>query len=223
MILYSACDGKYFDMYFKYWAYCTNRFYPDMRKIVAVVAPSNAQVAYAKNAGVEVIPVTLPAKSQSTSDKDYTGIYHLLRWWQLPWQQGEDLLETQINCLPIKTQPFGKMSVEHLRLCRLKRGDLGGVSCAVFTPDGAKKVAEEAAVKTKNPVWGDHPINAWMGKNLTNKSLLAEQQIKSYDFELEPYAYWITSRTSTFTAQEEKIKLLHIGLRAAGINPEEIK
>jgi hypothetical protein len=224
MIAYSACDGKYFDLYFKYWAHCFNRFYPDMRKIVAVVSPRDDQLEYAKSHGIEIVSVTLPPKSPDTSDKNYIGLYHLLRWWQLPWQHGEAILETQINCLPVRTQHFDNITVEHLRLARVKRGtQLGGLSCAVFTADGAKKVSDEAAIRTKNPEWGDHPINVWMGKALTKTQLLAEQQIKSHSFVLEESTYWITSRTSTFTPQEEKIKLLETGLISAGLNPKEIK
>lgn len=223
MIAFTACDSKYFDLYFKLWAHTFNKFYPDMKKFVAIANAREDQINYAKSKNVEVIIAEIPAKSENISDRDYIGVYHLLRWCYLPWQHQQHILQTQINCVPIKTQKFQDLTdIQHLRISRFKRGKLGGISAAVFRHDAAKKLSEEAFRRMKNPQFGDHPINQWQAENIPSQDLLAELRINNKNFVLDPNIHWITATTSESASHEQKIYLLSLALFRVGITVREI-
>jgi hypothetical protein len=60
-----------------------------------------------------------------------------------------------------------KIEVDQWRISRPKRGSLGGVSAAIFTPEAARKVVDQAILMLKNPPESDHPMNMWQIENLT--------------------------------------------------------
>lgn len=201
MIAYCAADPNYFNLYFDLWAGQINRFYPNMRKIIAVYNPDKSIEQRCKNQGVELRSAELPGNPSRAH-------YYLLRWLNLPYDVNELILETQINCLAVKTQTFDNQTVDHLRIARHKRDTIGGVSAAVFKPTAAKKIVAQAKIMVENPYDGDHPMNAWQAKNLTWDKVLAEQQFKDKDKTVEPWCCWITAGTSQHYTAQQKLELL---------------
>jgi hypothetical protein len=135
--------------------------------------------------------------------------FYLLRWLNLPYDTNELILETQVNCLPIKTQHFKKkQTVEHLRISRWKREKPGGVSAAVFTRAGAEKTVEQAKRMLPDPPDSDHQINHWQAQNLTTDNVVTEQQFKDTTSAIEPETCWITARTSQYYTATQKIEIL---------------
>jgi hypothetical protein len=138
--------------------------------------------------------------------------FYLLRWLNLPFYKNTNILATQINCLAVKTQEFPNIDVEQWRIQRPKRGGLGGVSAAIFTPEAAKKVVEKAKTMIDNPPTSDHPINLWQIENLSQYQHKSEHQIKEKDLiskeNLPDYTYWITARTSNTWSHEKKLEAL---------------
>jgi hypothetical protein len=202
MIAYCAADPNYFKLYFDLWATQMNRFYPDMKKIVAVYNPDQSISQRCKDHGVELRLAKLP-------DNPGRAHYYLLRWLNLPYDTNELILETQINCLAVKTQQFGEQTVDHLRITRPKRDTIGGVSAAVFKSSAAEKIVNQAEKMLAKPYDGDHPMNAWQAKNLVWKKVLAEQQFKQKNVLLEPWCCWITAGTSQYYTAQQKLELLN--------------
>ena len=125
------------------------------------------------------------------------------------------VLETQINCLPVRTQHFPKDNngVEQYRISRPKRGTLGGVSAAVFTPTACKKVVAVSKVMLYYPPNNDHPMNMWQLENLSHQLIKAEHQIHNFDKEKIPeYTYWITARTANKWTHQQKVEVLRNNL-----------
>tara|TARA_A200000159_G_scaffold149786_1_gene158567 strand:- start:256 stop:888 length:633 start_codon:yes stop_codon:yes gene_type:complete len=204
MILYCAADTTYFDYYFHLWAHQANKFYPDVKKYVAIYKPTIEQQHRCQAFGVEWKDVT-----DSMPTDPIRKHFYLLRWLNLPYERNEPILETQINCLPIKTQNFGTPIVEHLRIARDKsRGRIGGVSAAVFTPEGAKKVVEKAKCMIQDPPENDHLMNLWQLENLTHEQIKTEQQFKLLGRRIQHETCWITAGTSQHHSAEEKINVL---------------
>ena len=195
MIAFCAANDKYFNLYFDLWADQMNKFYPEVEKRIAVYEPTQS----IKNRCADKKIICVPAMLEDHRDNDgnpYPNKMFMLRWRNLPLV--DDLvLETQINCLPVKTQKFPKDNggVEHLRLCRPKRGTLGGVSAAVFTPEACRKIVDVAKVMLYRAPENDHPMNMWQEENLSFKLVQAEQQFKKVKGELNPDTYWITAGT----------------------------
>ena len=208
MIAFCAANDKYFNLYFDLWADQMNKFYPEIEKRIAVYEPTQS----IKNRCADKKIICVPAMLEDHRDNDgnpYPNKMFMLRWRNLPLV--DDLvLETQINCLPVKTQKFPKDNggVEHLRLCRPKRGTLGGVSAAVFTPEACRKIVDVAKVMLYRAPENDHPMNMWQEENLSFKLVQAEQQFKKVKGELNPDTYWITAGTSRFWTPEEKLNIL---------------
>ena len=202
MIGYCAADPNYFDLYFDLWAGQMNRHYPDMRKIVAVYNPNESIEQRCKDHGIELRSADLP-------DNPGRAHYYLLRWLNLPYDVNELILETQINCLAIKTQEFNKQTVDHFRITRHKRDTIGGVSAAVFKPEAAEKIVAQAKIMLKNPYDGDHPMNSWQAGNLTWDKVLSEQQFKDKDKTVKPWCCWITAGTSQHYTAQQKLELLN--------------
>ena len=205
MILYCAADSKYFDLYFHLWAHQANKFYPDMKKYVAIYRPTIEQQHRCQAFGVEWKDVT-----KSMPADPIRKHFYLLRWLNLPYERGEPILETQINCLAVKTQHFSEHTVEQLRIGRMKRGFIGCVSAAVFTPEGAKRVVEQAKVMIADPPESDHEMNMWQEENLTYQNVLAEEQFKKINTykKLKEQTCWITAGTSQNHTPEQKLKVL---------------
>lgn len=217
MIMYTACNNTYFDLYFDLWATCANKFYPNLKKYVAIGNAEDKQVEHCFAMGC--IPITFDIRKQREDEtwEKYKGIYFLLRWQNMPWQLNETILETQINCLAIKTQDFKGLKAPHIRICRIKRGAPGGLSAAVFEPDAARKVVEKALSWNNNPPKGDHDINLWTAQNVPYIETVAEQQFKDLVSTLEPQTCWITAGTSQHFTHETKIKILKHYLEKAEI------
>jgi len=204
MILYCAADSEYFDHYFHLWAHQANKYYPDMPKRVAIYKPTVEQQQKCKAFGVEYKDVT-----DSMPENPERRHFYLLRWLNLPYELDVPILETQVNCLAVKTQTFSTPKVEQLRIGRMKRGFIGGVSAAVFTPESAKRVVEQAKIMIDNPPESDHEMNMWQIQNLTSENVLAEQQFKIINNrKLEEQTCWVTAGTSWHNTPEEKSKVL---------------
>ena len=145
MIMYCAANDIYFEHYFSLWIQQCNKFYPELKKIIAVYKPNSDISQRCEQHGVEMRDIT-----SQMIDNPSTRDFYLMRWLFLPFDVGEHILETQINCLPVKKQQFDDVQVEHLRMSRRKFNDLGypgtlgGVSAAVFSVAGAKKVVQQA-------------------------------------------------------------------------------
>lgn len=218
MILYTACNNKYFDLYFDMWITCANKFYPRMKKYVAIGDPTENQLSHAEKLGCIPIPFDIRKPRDNEPGEQYKNIFFLLRWQYMPWHLKKPILETQINCLAIKTQKFDEFeNVEHLRICRRKKGKLGGLSAAVFSPAAAKAVTEKALSWNNKPPVGDHPINEWTSQNIPYVTVLAEQQFKDLEGELEPQTCWITAGTSKHFTHDQKIEILKHYTNLAGI------
>jgi len=208
MIAYAAVDAKYFDLYFDLWADQLNRFYPNMRKIIAVHQLSDIMRQRAQEKNVELRPATLPNNPGRPH-------FYLLRWLNLPWQENDLILETQINCLAVRTQLFNKnQTVDHLRIARPKRNTTGGVSAAVFKPAAARAIVQQAQTMLANPPDGDHPMNSWQSANLSWEKSVTEQQFKTKQQSVQPWCCWVTAGTSQHYAADQKLEILryYIGL-----------
>jgi len=204
MILYCAADPNYFNHYFDLWAQQCHKYYPSMKKIIALYNPSKETFMKCEEYGVNWKKAELP-------DNPERRHYYLLRWYNLPYEEKDLILETQINCLPVKTQIFkdNNDGVEHLRISRYKGSRIGGVSAAVFTPQAAKKVVEQAKIMLTDPPDDDHEMNIWQEKNLSFKTVVTEQQFKSLNKKINDDTCWITAGTSKRFSISEKLDVLN--------------
>lgn len=203
MIIYCAADPKYFKNYFDLWIGQLNKFYPEHTKLIALYKPSTEIYHKCKEHNVDTVDITDLFPENPTRNH-----FYLLRWLGLPYYKNENILETQINCLAIKTQIFPEIDVEHYRISRMKRGFLGGVSAAIFTPSAAKKVVDKAKEMLKNPPENDHPMNSWQFHNLSRKHVKSEQQFKYLNRTIDDETCWITAGSSQAYTVEEKLEIL---------------
>jgi len=217
MIMYTACNNTYFDLYFDMWITCANKFYPDLKKYIAIGDATDEQIEYCTQSGAIPMPFSVRKQREDEEWQEYKGVFFLLRWQHMPWQLNEHILETQINCLAVQTQKFDLDGIQHLRICRMKRGKPGGLSAAVFTPDAAKRVTETALTWIDNPPKGDHEINYWTGQNIPYVEVLAEQQFKTLDDKLESWTCWITAGTSANFTHDQKKEILKHYTKMAGV------
>ena len=163
MIIYCAADRKYFDLYFDLWEKQTSKIYPELRRHIALHNPTDEAKQKCYDNGIDFNDITEWFPENPTKNH-----FYLLRWLYMPYLYQQNILETQINCLPIKEMNLPtKLDVEQWRISRPKRDTLGGVSAAIFTPEAAKKVSEQAISMIKNPPDSDHPMNVWQIENLT--------------------------------------------------------
>ena len=238
MIIFCAADKKYFDLYFDLWAGQLNKYYPNERKIIALYQGTSDDIKHAADMGVEVKDVTNDKRFPSNPTRNH---FYMLRWLHLPHEHGATILETQINCLAVKTQVINidNWGVDHVRISRWKvrksipvkgqivKGQLkaGGISAAVFTPEAAKKVTEQAAIMINNAPENDHKMNEWQALNLSNKKVFSEQKVPHPYLKNDPDTCWITSLSSTTTPVEEKLKSLkhYISRNYNYIAEEELK
>ena len=204
MILYCAADPNYFNHYFDLWQSQCQKYYPIMRKMIAIYNPTQSIIKKCEDNNIEWKEVHLPENPERRH-------FYLLRWYNLPYEENDLILETQINCLPVATQNFNgdNDGVEHLRIARDKGNRIGGVSAAVFTPEGAKKVVEQAKVMFDDPPDDDHPMNLWQEQNLTHKQIVTEQQFKTPRQSYRDNICWITAGTSKKFTVEQKLQLLN--------------
>lgn len=206
MIGYCAADLNYFKLYFDLWAGQMNKFYPRMRKVVGVFNPTDEVYEKCELYGVEC----RPAKLTENPERRH---FYLMRWLNLPYQDGERILETQVNCLPIATQDFPEQIVDHIRIVRPKRDTTGGLSAAIFSPEAAQRVIEQAEVMLANPPENDHPMNKWQAENLSYVKIKTEQQFKIPGQAVLPETCWITAGTSQHWSAQEKLEILNHYLR----------
>ena len=208
MIIYCAADPIYFNHYFDLWAGQLNKFYPEHYKLVALYKPTKESFDKCNNYGVTSVDVTDLFPQNPTKEH-----FYLLRWLGLPYYKNNNILATQVNCLAVKKQIFPEnINVDQWRIQRPKKGALGGVSAAIFTPQAAEKVVMQAKTMIDNPPKTDHPMNVWQIENLTQHQEKCEHQIKEKDLiskeNLPDYTYWITARTSNTWSHEKKLEAL---------------
>lgn len=202
MIAYCAADPAYFNLYFDLWATQMNKFYPKMRKIIAVYNPTKEIEKRCNDYGIEM-------RKASLTENPSRPHFYLLRWLNLPCDSNELILETQINCLPIRTQMFSdNQNVDHLRIVRPKRNTTGGVSAAVFKPDSAQQVVEQANKMLSSPPDSDHPMNKWQTENIVWEKAITEQQFKEKNQRIEPWCCWVTAGTSQSYTADQKLEIL---------------
>jgi hypothetical protein len=213
MILYCAANKKYFDLYFDLWQKQANRFYPDTRKIIALYQGTPKDFQKAQSKGVEVKDVTHDRRFPNNPIINH---FYVLRWLHLPYEYGENILETQVNCLAVKkamTIDKDNWGAEHARISRWKYKDgkkyKGGVSAAIFTPNAALKVVKQAEQMIVKPPESDHPMNLWQEQNLTWEPVVAEQQFKHLNQRIEDYTCWVTAGTSQHYTPEQKLEVLN--------------
>ncbi len=171
MIIYCAADPIYFNHYFDLWAGQLNKFYPEHYKLIALYKPNKEMYDKCNDYNVNSVDVTDLFPENPTREH-----FYLLRWLNLPFYKNTNILATQINCLAVKTQTFPNIEVEQWRIQRPKRGYLGGVSAAIFTPKAAEQVVEKAKTMIENPPTSDHPMNVWQIENLTQYQHKSEHQ-----------------------------------------------
>ena len=209
MILYCAADPKYFEMYFDLWNKQTSKIYPEMRRHIALYKPTDEYKQTCIDNYIDFNDITEFFPENPTRHH-----FYLLRWLYLPYLYQQNILETQINCLPVKEQELPTKVKAQWRVQRGKphtTTGLGGVSAAIFTPEAAKKVVDQAVKMLKSPPDTDHEMNMWQMKNLEQELCLCEHQIKD-KFETEttlpPHAYWITARTAQAWPHDKKLEAL---------------
>ncbi len=207
MIIYCAADRNYFNLYFDLWEKQTSKIYPELRRHIALHNPSDEAKQKCYDHMIDFNDVTEWFPENPTKNH-----FYLLRWLYLPYLYQQNILETQINCLPIKEMNLPtKIEVDQWRIQRPKRGSLGGVSAAIFTPEAAKKVVDQAISMLKNPPVSDHPMNIWQIENLSQHQEKCEHQIKdkvNKETTLPEHAYWITARSAGVWSHERKLEAL---------------
>ena len=209
MILYCAADPKYFEMYFDLWEKQTSKIYPEIRRHIALYNPTDEAKQKCVDHMIDFNDITEWFPENPTRNH-----FYLLRWLYLPYLYQQNILETQINCLPVKEQELPTKVKAQWRVQRGKphtTTGLGGVSAAIFTPEAAKKVVDQAVKMLKSPPDTDHEMNMWQMENLEQELCLCEHQIKD-KFEKEttlpPHAYWITARTAQAWTHDKKLEAL---------------
>ena len=207
MIIYCAADRNYFDLYFDLWEKQTSKIYPELKRHIALHNPTDEAKQKCYDHLIDFNDIT-----EWFPENPIKNHFYLLRWLYMPYLYQQNILETQINCLPIKEMNLPtKLDVEQWRIQRPKRGGLGGVSAAIFTPEAAKKVVDQAILMLKNPPDTDHPMNMWQIENLTQHQEKCEHQIKdkfNIETTLPEHAYWITARSAGVWSHEKKLEAL---------------
>ena len=207
MIIYCAADRNYFNLYFDLWEKQTSKIYPELKRHIALHNPTDEAKQKCYDHLIDFNDITEWFPENPTKNH-----FYLLRWLYMPYLYQQNILETQINCLPIKEMNFPtKINVDQWRLQRPKKGGLGGVSAAIFTPEAAKKVVDQAIMMLKNPPDTDHPMNMWQIENLTQHQEKCEHQIKdkfNKETTLPEHAYWITARSAGVWSHERKLEAL---------------
>ena len=207
MIIYCAADRNYFDLYFDLWEKQTSKIYPELKRHIALHNPTDEAKQKCYDHLIDFNDITEWFPENPTKNH-----FYLLRWLYMPYLYQQNILETQINCLPIKEMNLPtKLDVDQWRLQRPKKGGLGGVSAAIFTPEAARKVVDQAISMLKNPPDTDHPMNVWQIENLTQHQEKCEHQIKdkfNKETTLPEHAYWITARSAGVWSHERKLEAL---------------
>ena len=207
MIIYCAADRNYFDLYFDLWEKQTSKIYPELKRHISLHNPTDEAKQKCYDHLIDFNDITEWFPENPTKNH-----FYLLRWLYMPYLYQQNILETQINCLPIKEMNFPTiLDVDQWRLQRPKKGGLGGVSAAIFTPEAARKVVDQAILMLKNPPDTDHPMNMWQIENLTQHQEKCEHQIKDKfkkETTLPEHAYWITARSAGVWSHERKLEAL---------------
>ena len=207
MIIYCAADRNYFNLYFDLWEKQTSKIYPELKRHIALHNPTDEAKQKCYDHLIDFNDITEWFPENPTKNH-----FYLLRWLYMPYLYQQNILETQINCLPIKEMNLPtKLDVDQWRIQRPKRGYLGGVSAAIFTPEAARKVVDQAILMLKNPPDTDHPMNMWQIENLTQHQEKCEHQIKdkfNKETTLPEHAYWITARSAGVWSHERKLEAL---------------
>ena len=207
MIIYCAADRNYFNLYFDLWEKQTSKIYPELKRHIALHNPTDEAKQKCYDHLIDFNDITEWFPENPTKNH-----FYLLRWLYMPYLYQQNILETQINCLPIKEMNLPtKLDVDQWRLQRHKIVCLGGVSAAIFTPEAARKVVDQAILMLKNPPDTDHPMNVWQIENLTQHQEKCEHQIKdkfNKETTLPEHAYWITARSAGVWSHERKLEAL---------------
>ena len=211
MIIYCCADKKYFDLYFDLWASLWSKFYPTYKKVIAVYKPDDAVRKKCEMYNIEL----RDAKLVDNPKREH---FYLMRWLNLPYDKNEKILQTQINCLPIRT-PYNfekllKKETPHIRIQRNKGPKRkGGLSLGIFNVEAAKQVVNKAKEMLDSPVTGDHTINKWQGKNIKYETIELEIQVKNKSRKIEKGIYFITATTANLATHEKKLDLLNHYIR----------
>lgn len=206
MIIYCCADKKYFDLYFDLWASRWTNFYPSYKKMIAVYKPDDEVRKKCEMYNVEL----RDAKLVDNPTKKH---FYLMRWLNLPYDKNEKILQTQINCLPIRQaydfKQLLKKETPHIRIQRDKGGKReGGLSLGIFNVEAAKQVVDKAKEMLVSPPKGDHAINEWQGKNIKFETIKLEIQVKNLFQKIRKGIYFITATTANLATHEQKIGLL---------------
>lgn len=189
MILCTSASPEYFDDYFDLWASQCNKFYPELKKHIALFKPSEKDIEKCKLYGVE----TTDLSHFIDKDEPSREYFFAMRWLSmLPLlETKEDLLLMQINCIPIKRQSFVDFEEDVYRMGRKKRGEVAGISAQIFHHSTAVKVVEKAKDLIKSPPKFDDVMDMWMRNNFSHKFELCVQRVTRNDKNVKSYAHWI--------------------------------
>ena len=104
MILCTSASPEYFNDYFDLWVSQCNKFYPELKKHIALFKPSKEDIRKCELNGVDVTDLS-DFIDKDNPEREY---FFAMRWLSmLPLlETKEDLLLMQINCIPIKKQPL---------------------------------------------------------------------------------------------------------------------
>ena len=112
MIIYCAADRNYFDLYFDLWEKQTSKIYPELKRHIALHNPTDKQKQKCYDHMVDFNDITEWFPENPTKNH-----FYLLRWLYLPYLYQQNILETQINCLPVKEMNLPtKIEVEQWRI-----------------------------------------------------------------------------------------------------------
>ena len=217
IVITSACDMNYFNIYFKLWAKQFNKVYPDIEKIIYIYKPTKEALKLCKKMGIKAVSAEL-------KNPDKPGAFYLLRWLNLPFEHNKNILSTQINCIPIKRLGDAALQTkaDHLRLGYLKpwqpyavistsRGSgkvyehitkdgkkkrIAGITASIFQPNIAEKIVQKAIELSGDPPNHDGIITTWKEETFPCEITLAIQKVngppnKNFTKKIEDYAFFI--------------------------------
>ena len=193
MILCTSASPEYFNDFFDLWVSQCNKFYPELKKHIALFKPSKKDIRKCELNGVDVTDLS----DFIDKDKPEREYFFAMRWLSmLPLlETKEDLLLMQINCIPIKKQTFVDFEEDQYRMGHFKKGEVTGLSAQIFHHSTAVKVVEKAKEIIKSPPEFDDVMDMWMRNNFSTKFELCVQRVTEKDIDIKSYAHWIITRS----------------------------
>lgn len=208
MILCTSASPEYFNDYFDLWASQCNKFYPELKKHIALFKPSEEDIEKCKFYGVEATDLSHFIEKNEPK-REY---FFAMRWLSmLPLlETQEDLLLMQTNCIPIKRQTFVDFEEDMYRMGHFKKGQVAGISAQIFHHSTAVKVVEKAKDLIKSPPEFDNVMDMWMRNNFSHKFELCVQKVTENDIHINSYAHWIITLSSNGAIKVENDRKLNI-------------